>query len=151
MDFEVQIQEIFKYGEQVFSITDEEKLYELYVKKIKEVAKELCDEKFSYKEKCLNILEYIRLKGMYENHPDKETTELSQTGINIGLLNKGVCGSQSCFMADLLTYSGIEAEKYKSDYFDEENDVYGKHGVVIAKAPEDKTFVWIDPTWYNRI
>ena len=146
-----QIQEILKQGEKVFSITDIDVLYNKYLDKIKKISNELCNDNFSYSEKILNLLEYIRMKGMYENHSDRESNILSQSGLNIALLNKGVCASQSAFMSDVLEYSGIESERFDSKYADEENNVYGGHGIVMAESEEDKTILWIDPTWYNRI
>lgn len=76
---------------------------------------------FSLEEKIMNFLEYIRINGMYESIEEKAAI-LSQEAINIALLGKGVCNSQSRFLellllasneeANILRVKGIEGSQY---------------------------------------
>ena len=87
-----------------FEIGNTDYMYAKLKKELEDVVSTLGCEHFSLEEKIINFLEYIRLNGMYESIGEKAAI-LSQEAINIALLGKGVCNSQSKFLELLLLSS----------------------------------------------
>lgn len=139
-----------------FELKNPDILLQRYLKELQSISNGLGDSRFSSKEKILNFMEYIRLNGMSENISDSilrtkginAIAELSQTGLNIALLGKGVCKSQAQFLEHLLRCSGIDATNKQIIIRDLNDDV--AHEVVKAKTTEQDSY-FLDPTWYNGI
>lgn len=127
-----------------FSNSNYDDLYNQYMFEILNVVSRLGKEKYSKKEKILNYLEYFRLNCMYENIGEKASI-ISQSGINVALLGKGVCESQARFFNMLLIASGINSRKEMVSLHDNNNH---KHAIVILKDDKDG-YLMIDPTFYN--
>lgn len=134
-----------------FSKNNLESLLKEYIEEIEVVSRYLGNSSFSEKEKVLNFMEYIRLNGMYENIPNSQFTNktmralISQTGLNIALLGKGVCRSQAQFLNHLLIGSGIKAYYYQIRSSNSRANV--AHEVITAELSNNSYF--LDPTWYN--
>ena len=103
----------------------------------------------------LNFLEYIRMNGMYENINMSKffipgtVSAISQSGINIALLGKGVCASQASFLRDLLITSGENAITKTVYFIDEDGMIEDQHLVTYACSSKDGANFFLDPTWYN--
>lgn len=139
-----------------FSRTDEETLFKNYISEIKYIATTFCNEKYSDKEKLLNLLEYFRFTSMSDNlsisNNNYSYSDLSNScGLNIALNNKGLCVSQSCFFRDILNFCNIEADTKSIILFKlpgSDKKTFEGHRVVYVYPNKDQT-LYIDPTWYN--
>ena len=138
-----------------FDNVNVENLMTKYEEELVRVSKALGNSTFSSKQKILNFLEYIRMNGMYENI-DMNTfpipgivSAISQSGINIALLGKGVCASQASFLRDLLITSGEDAITKKVYFIDEDGMIEDQHLVTYAFLSCGDTNFFLDPTWYN--
>ena len=126
-----------------------------YEEELIRVSKALGNSTFPSKQKMLNFLEYIRINGMYENidmrnfFMPQTVAAISQSGINIALLGKGVCASQARFLRDLLLTSGEEAITKKVYFIDEDGIIEDQHLVTYACSSNNGTNFFLDPTWYN--
>lgn len=138
-----------------FDNVDVDDLMSKYEKELIRVSEALGNSTFSSKQKMLNFLEYIRMNGMYENidmskfSMPQTVAAISQSGINIALLGKGVCASQASFLRDLLITSGEDAITKKVYFIDEDNIIEDQHLVTYSCSSEDGTNFFLDPTWYN--
>ena len=109
-----------------FDNTDVDDLMSKYEEELIRVSEALGNSTFSSKQKMLNFLEYIRMSGMYENIDMRKflmpqtVSAISQSGINVALLGKGVCASQASFLRDLLITSGEDAITRKVYFIDED-------------------------------
>lgn len=138
-----------------FDNTDVDDLMSKYEEELLRVSETLGNSTFSSKQKMLNFLEYIRISGMYENIDMHKflipgaVSAISQSGINVALLGKGVCASQASFLRDLLITSGEDAITEKVYFIDESGMIEDQHLVTYAfpSSGDDKFF--LDPTWYN--
>ena len=135
------------YSRSFFENANTDYMYAKLKKELQDVVYTLGDEHFSLEEKVLNFLEYIRLNGMYESVGEKAAA-LSQDAINIALLGKGVCNSQSRFLELLLIASNEEANILRIRGLEESQDVSSEHQVTVVKFDKDK-FYFLDPTVYN--
>lgn len=138
-----------------FSITDVDKLLFMYEAEVDRVSGDIGNSNFTTKQKVLNFLEYIRLNGMYDNLDNKKfsfqnmVSLISQSGINIALLGKGVCASQSKFLRDLLNDIGENAMTGRVDFLDVDTGMsVDAHGITYLKSTDGQTW-FLDPTWYN--
>ncbi len=129
-----------------FEIGNTDYMYAKLKKELEDVVSTLGCEHFSLEEKIINFLEYIRLNGMYESIGEKAAI-LSQEAINIALLGKGVCNSQSKFLELLLLASNEEARTLRVIGIEESQDIK-YHQVTVSKFDKDK-FYFLDPTTYN--
>lgn len=138
-----------------FDNVDVDDLMAKYEEELIRVSKALGNSTFSSKQKMLNFLEYIRINGMYENidmrnfFMSQTVAAISQSGINIALLGKGVCASQARFLRDLLLTSGEEAITKKVYFIDEDGIIEDQHLVTYACSSNNGTNFFLDPTWYN--
>ena len=138
-----------------FDNVDVDDLMAKYEEELIRVSKALGNSTFSSKQKMLNFLEYIRINGMYENidmrnfFMPQTVATISQSGINIALLGKGVCASQARFLRDLLLTSGEEAITKKVYFIDEDGIIEDQHLVTYACSSNNGTNFFLDPTWYN--
>ena len=138
-----------------FDNVDVDDLMAKYEEELIRVSKALGNSTFPSKQKMLNFLEYIRINGMYENidmrnfFMSQTVAAISQSGINIALLGKGVCASQARFLRDLLLTSGEEAITKKVYFIDEEGIIEDQHLVTYACSSNNGTNFFLDPTWYN--
>ncbi len=138
-----------------FDNVDVDDLMAKYEEELIRVSEALGDSTFSSKQKMLNFLEYIRINGMYENidmrnfFMPQTVATISQSGINIALLGKGVCASQAKFLRDLLLTSGEEAITKKVYFIDEDGIIEDQHLVTYACSSNNGTNFFLDPTWYN--
>ena len=134
-----------------FDNVDVDDLMAKYEEELIRVSKALGNSTFPSKQKMLNFLEYIRINGMYENidmrnfFMPQTVAAISQSGINIALLGKGVCASQARFLRDLLLTSGEEAITKKVYFIDEDGIIEDQHLVTSNNG----TNFFLDPTWYN--
>lgn len=138
-----------------FDNVDVDDLMAKYEEELIRVSKALGNSTFPSKQKMLNFLEYIRINGMYENidmrnfFMSQTVAAISQLGINIALLGKGVCASQARFLRDLLLTSGEEAITKKVYFIDEDGIIEDQHLVTYACSSNNGTNFFLDPTWYN--
>lgn len=138
-----------------FDNVDVDDLMAKYEEELIRVSKALGNSTFPSKQKMLNFLEYIRINGMYENidmrnfFMSQTLAAISQSGINIALLGKGVCASQARFLRDLLLTSGEEAITKKVYFIDEDGIIEDQHLVTYACSSNNGTNFFLDPTWYN--
>lgn len=138
-----------------FDNVDVDDLMAKYEEEMIRVSKALGNSTFPSKQKMLNFLEYIRINGMYENidmrnfFMPQTVAAISQSGINIALLGKGVCASQARFLRDLLLTSGEEAITKKVYFIDEDGIIEDQHLVTYACSSNNGTNFFLDPTWYN--
>lgn len=138
-----------------FDNVDVDDLMAKYEEELIRVSKALGNSTFPSKQKMLNFLEYIRINGMYENIDMRNffipqtVAAISQSGINIALLGKGVCASQARFLRDLLLTSGEEAITKKVYFIDEDGIIEDQHLVTYACSSNNGTNFFLDPTWYN--
>lgn len=138
-----------------FDNVDVDDLMAKYEEELIRVSKALGNSTFPSKQKMLNFLEYIRINGMYENidmrnfFMPQTVAAISQSGINIALLGKGVCASQARFLRDLLLTSGEEAITKKVYFIDEDGIIEDQHLVTYAYSSNNGTNFFLDPTWYN--
>ena len=138
-----------------FDNVDVDDLMAKYEEELIRVSKALGNSTFPSKQKMLNFLEYIRINGMYENidmrnfFMPQTVATISQSGINIALLGKGVCASQARFLRDLLLTSGEEAITKKVYFIDEDGIIEDQHLVTYACSSNNGTNFFLDPTWYN--
>ena len=138
-----------------FDNVDVDDLMAKYEEELIRVSKALGNSTFPSKQKMLNFLEYIRINGMYENidmrnfFMSQTVAAISQSGINIELLGKGVCASQARFLRDLLLTSGEEAITKKVYFIDEDGIIEDQHLVTYACSSNNGTNFFLDPTWYN--
>ena len=138
-----------------FDNVDVDDLMAKYEEELIRVSKALGNSTFPSKQKMLNFLEYIRINGMYENIDMRDffmpqtVAAISQSGINIALLGKGVCASQARFLRDLLLTSGEEAITNKVYFIDEDGIIEDQHLVTYACSSNNGTNFFLDPTWYN--
>lgn len=138
-----------------FDNVDVDDLMAKYEEELIRVSKALGNSTFPSKQKMLNFLEYIRINGMYENidmrnfFMSQTVAAISQSGINIALLGKGVCASQARFLRDLLLTSGEEAITKKVYFIDEDGIIEDQHLVTYACSSNNGTNFFLDPTWYN--
>lgn len=138
-----------------FNNTNVEELMAKYEEELIRVSEALGNSTFSSKQKMLNFLEYIRMNGMYENIDmrnfliPKTVSSISQSGINVALLGKGVCASQANFLRDLLITSGEDAITRKVYFIDEVGMIEDQHLVTYAFSSSDNANFFLDPTWYN--
>lgn len=138
-----------------FDNVDVDDLMAKYEEELIKVSEALGNSTFSSKQKMLNFLEYIRINGMYENidmrnfFMPQTVATISQSGINIALLGKGVCASQARFLRDLLLTSGEEAITKKVYFIDEDGIIEDQHLVTYACSSNNGTNFFLDPTWYN--
>lgn len=138
-----------------FDNVDVDDLMAKYEEELIRVSKALGNATFPSKQKMLNFLEYIRINGMYENIDMRDffmpqtVAAISQSGINIALLGKGVCASQARFLRDLLLTSGEEAITKKVYFIDEDGIIEDQHLVTYACSSNNGTNFFLDPTWYN--
>ena len=138
-----------------FDNVDVDDLMAKYEEELIRVSKALGNSTFPSKQKMLNFLEYIRINGMYENidmrnfFMPQTVAAISQSGINIALLGKGVCASQARFLRDLLLTSGEEAITKKVYFIDEDGIIEDQHLVTYACSSNTGTNFFLDPTWYN--
>ena len=138
-----------------FDNVDVDDLMAKYEEELIRVSKALGNSTFPSKQKMLNFLEYIRINGMYENidmrnfFMPQTVAAISQSGINIALLGKGVCASQARFLRDLLLTSGEEAITKKVYFIDEDGIIEDQHLVTYACSSNNGTNFFLDPTWYN--
>ena len=138
-----------------FDNVDVDDLMAKYEEELIRVSKALGNSTFPSKQKMLNFLEYIRINGMYENIDMRDffmpqtVAAISQSGINIALLGKGVCASQARFLRDLLLTSGEEAITKKVYFIDEDGIIEDQHLVTYACSSNNGTNFFLDPTWYN--
>ncbi|MDR2641057.1 MAG: hypothetical protein LBC61_07375 [Candidatus Peribacteria bacterium] len=140
-----------------FHETNVEKLFLMYKNTISETAKSLGIGETTNRQFIANVLEYGRFLGMYENMTDTkdgifgtDVSCLSQSGLNIALLGKGVCASQARFMRDLLQERNIDSVCTNVTFFekkDEEEVPVGEHDVTLFEL--DGMYYYADPTWYN--
>lgn len=138
-----------------FDNVDVDDLMAKYEEELIRVSKALGNSTFPSKQRMLNFLEYIRINGMYENidmrnfFMPQTVAAISQSGINIALLGKGVCASQARFLRDLLLTSGEEAITKKVYFIDEDGIIEDQHLVTYACSSNNGTNFFLDPTWYN--
>lgn len=138
-----------------FDNVDVDDLMAKYEEELIRVSKALGNSTFPSKQKMLNFLEYIRINGMYENidmrnfFMPQTVAAISQSGINIALLGKGVCASQARVLRDLLLTSGEEAITKKVYFIDEDGIIEDQHLVTYACSSNNGTNFFLDPTWYN--
>ena len=138
-----------------FDNVDVDDLMAKYEEELIRVSKALGNSTFPSKQKMLNFLEYIRINGIYENidmrnfFMSQTVAAISQSGINIALLGKGVCASQARFLRDLLLTSGEEAITKKVYFIDEDGIIEDQHLVTYACSSNNGTNFFLDPTWYN--
>lgn len=138
-----------------FDNVDVDDLMAKYEEELIRVSKALGNSTFPSKQKMLNFLEYIRINGMYENIDMRDffmpqtVAAISQSGINIALLGKGVCASQARFLRDLLLTSGEEAITKKVYFIDEDGIIEDQHLVTYVCSSNNGTNFFLDPTWYN--
>ncbi len=138
-----------------FFSADPKELIEKYFQEIESVSSFLGDSSYSQKQIILNFMEYIRMSGMYENLPSSSVQNqvaypmLSQSGLNIAILGKGVCKSQAEFLSHLLIASNMQGYNYQVQFYDKKNgDYIDSHEVVTAELLEDENY-FLDPTFYN--
>lgn len=74
---------------------------------------------------------------------------ISQSGINIALLGKGVCTSQACFLRDLLITSGEKAITRQEPFVGESGFIENLHLVTYTSQPNGNSLFFLDPTWYT--
>lgn len=135
-----------------FDNVDVDDLMAKYEKELIRVSETLGNSTFSSKQKMFNFLEYIRMNGMYENIDMSKffvpgtVSAISQSGINIALLGKGVCASQASFLRDLLITSGEDAMTRTVYFIDENGMTEDQHLVTHACSSEDGTNFFLDPT-----
>ena len=138
-----------------FDNVDVDDLMAKYEEELIRVSKALGNSTFPSKQKMLNFLEYIRINGMYENIDMRDffmpqtVAAISQSGINIALLGKGVCASQARFLRAFLLTSGEEAITKKVYFIDEDGIIEDQHLVTYACSSNNGTNFFLDPTWYN--
>lgn len=130
-------------------------LIERYLDEISCVSEYLGDSSFSEKQKIINYMEYIRMNGMYENLSRSSVENkvlyagLSQSGLNIAILGKGVCKSQAEFLSHLLIASDMQAYNEQVQFYDKQTgDYIDSHEVTTAELLEGKNY-FLDPTYYN--
>ncbi len=151
----VQYMESSTASKNFFDNVDVDDLMAKYEEELIRVSKAIGNTTFSSKQKMLNFLEYIRLNGMYENidmnkfFMPQSVAAISQSGVNIALLGKGVCASQASFLRDLLNTSGEGAMTKKVYFFDEDGMIEDQHLVTYAGSSNDDKNYFLDPTWYN--
>ena len=138
-----------------FFSADPKELVEKYFEEIESVSSYLGDESYSQKQKILNFMEYIRISGMYENLSIDSVQyqllypSISQSGLSIAILGKGICKSQAEFLSHLLIASDMEAYNYQVQFYDKETGNYiCSHEVVTAEVLDTGNF-FLDPTFYN--
>lgn len=138
-----------------FFSAEPKELVEKYFEEIESVSSYLGDESYSQKQKILNFMEYIRISGMYENlssgsvQNQQVYPSISQSGLSIAILGKGVCTSQAEFLSHLLIASDMEAYHYQVQFHDKETGKYiDSHEVVTAEVLDTGNF-FLDPTFYN--
>jgi len=138
-----------------FDNTDADDLMVKYEEELIKVSEALGNSTFSCKQKMLNFLEYIRMNGMYENIDMSKffmphiVSAISQSGISVALLGKGVCASQASFLRDLLITSGEDAITKKVYFIDEDGMIEDQHLVTYACSSKEDAIFFLDPTWYN--
>lgn len=151
----LQYMESYTASKNFFDNVDVDDLMAKYEEELIRVSKALGNSTFPSKQKMLNFLEYIRINGMYENidmrnfFMPQTVAAISQSGINIALLGKGVCASQARFLRDLLLTSGEEAITKKVYFIDEDGIIEDQHLVTYACSSNNGTNFFLDPTWYN--
>lgn len=151
----LQYMEFSTASKNFFDNVDVDDLMAKYEEELIRVSKALGNSTFPSKQKMLNFLEYIRINGMYENIDMRDffmpqtVAAISQSGINIALLGKGVCASQARFLRDLLLTSGEEAITKKVYFIDEDGIIEDQHLVTYACSSNNGTNFFLDPTWYN--
>lgn len=118
-----------------------EKLAKKYFDKISELANNLCSKENTTKQNILNVLEWVRLNIMYENH-DNKTHKFHQHPFPAIFTGKSVCRGIAQVVTDILSLAGYEV--FARNYpFGEE----GRHAVSLLK--EGKDYIFLDPTNYN--
>lgn len=132
------------YSKRFFENSNTEYMYDKLKTELKEIVDILGNKHFSLEEKILNFLEYIRLNGMYESIGEKAAV-LSQDALNIAILGKGVCNSQSKFLELLLIASNEESKTLRIRGVEENSS---EHQANFVKFDKDK-FYFLDPTAYN--
>ncbi len=135
------------YSRSFFENANTDYMYAKLKKELQDIVYTLGDEHYSLEEKVLNFLEYIRINGMYESIGEKAAS-LSQEAINIALLGKGACNSQSRFLEMLLIASNEESNVLRIKGIAENQEVSLEHQVTVVKFDKDK-YYFLDPTVYN--
>lgn len=130
-------------------------LIKRYLEEINCVSEYLGDSSFSEKQKIINYMEYIRMNGMYENLSRSSVENkvvyagLSQSGLNIAILGKGVCKSQAEFLSHLLIASDMQAYNEQVQFYDKQSGAYiDSHEVTTAELLDGQSY-FLDPTMYN--
>lgn len=150
-------------------------LKQSYEKECLNIIEHLGNDTYTDEEKILNYLEYIRLCGMYENYSlsnyelenpeaDKDYLyrkkafypSISQCRYNIALFGKGVCYSQSRFLADLLANSNLLKSEYQRVFSFvtpggnvELHEICGMDKENSSLEDEDYCTITLDPTIYD--
>lgn len=139
----------------VFFTADPKELIEKYFQEIESVSSFLGNSSYSPKQIILNFMEYIRMSGMYENLSSSSVKNqvaypgLSQSGLSIAILGKGVCKSQAEFLSHLLIASNMQGYNYQVQFYDKKTgDYIDSHEVVTAELLEGENY-FLDPTFYN--
>ena len=129
-----------------YSNFNKEELKNKYWKIINDITKS-CVEYTTNKEKILYLLELTRLTAMYENIGERADV-LSQYGINVALLGKGVCAGQAKYFRNLLLANNIDSKTIRLDLpHDDPTDVIAHESVLVRF--DDNKIIIVDPTWYN--
>lgn len=118
---------------------DFEKLKKQYLAEVSGIVDNF--KNLSSRMKIFVYMEIMRLNAMYETIGETAAV-ITQNGLSVGILGKGVCMSQACFLRDLFILSGLKAIVQKV-HFDDFN-----HAFVVVSM-NDGEYVILDPTIYN--
>ena len=149
-----------------FDNVDVDDLMAKYEEELIRVSKALGNSTFPSKQKMLNFLEYIRINGMYENIDMRDffmpqtVAAISQSGINIALLGKGVCASQG--VSRLTSFKNKKNEITQGTGFygnDKNSPMYKQYSLDPAysrNAEDSGTDIYIvaftgDRGWQNQM
>ena len=138
-----------------FRETDIDKLLSQYTEVVSETAKSLGTGDVIDRQFIVNVLEYGRFLGMYENMENQEDgtigtiSYLSQSGLNIALLGKSVCASQARFMRDLLQERNIKSVCSKVTFVSDDGEEIPLEEHDVTLFGLEGKYYYADPTWYN--
>lgn len=93
------------------------------------------------RKKLITYMELMRLSSMYEAIGERAAV-LSQEGLKVGLVGKGVCMAQASFLRDLCIVSGMKAGVRKIQSQD------SIHAITVVSDKEGECIIF-DPTVYN--
>lgn len=118
---------------------DFEKLKIMYLKELTDISdyfRNLDDRK-----KLIIYMELMRLSSMYETIGERAAV-LSQEGLKVGLVGKGVCMAQAIFLRDLCIVSRMKAGVRNVQLQD------SVHAITVVSNKDGECIIF-DPTVYN--